>query len=100
MDNLYAHTAAHAGGTFASATRFLATYASAFWKRLLTALHKSREREAMRVIARYRHLSEEAEEFYQREIEAKRTKCPFDADALDWTDVAQGLYIDPMQGIQ
>ena len=98
MPNLHTFTAAHAGGTFAPVARLLLGAATACWKRLLAALRESRERQATRVIARYRHLSTDAEQFYEREIEAKPAQSPFNAGALNRTDAAQQLYVDPMLG--
>jgi hypothetical protein len=96
MPNLHTYTAAHAGGSFAPAVRLLAGAATACWTNLLAALQESREREAARVIARYRHLSEDAEQFYQREINRKRSS----GVVTPLRRAPRPLHVDPMQGIR
>ncbi|HVU80912.1 MAG TPA: hypothetical protein VHD89_02790 [Rhodanobacteraceae bacterium] len=100
MDDLRTLTAAHAGGTFAPLVRILTKFASACWNSLHAALHESREREAARVIARYRHLSTDAEEFYQREIVAKRVNATVKAEARMPAPARRRYYIDPMQSLR
>jgi hypothetical protein len=99
MDDLRTYTAAHAGGSFAPMARWLAAAARACWKGLLVALHESRQREAMRVIARYRHLSRDAEAFYQREIGAEQARRAHETKP-ERVRAPRRFYIDPMQGMQ
>jgi len=60
-------TSAYLGAAFIAALRFAAACGAAAGRALLAAMHESRAREAARHLARHRHLSEEAEMFYQRE---------------------------------
>ena len=76
--------------------RLLAAAVCAFAKRFFAALHESRERQAARVIARHRHLSEDAEQFYKREISGKRSG----GVVAPSRHKPRPLYIDPMQGTQ
>jgi hypothetical protein len=100
MNDLRTYTAAHAGGSFAPVARLLAAAARACRQHGLAALHRSREREAMRVIVRYRHVSQQADAFYQRKISAKQVDGACGANAPGRARAPQWLYIDPMQGMR
>lgn len=61
MDN---SARAYIGEMLTALFRSAAAFPIAFGKQVLTALRESREQQATRLIARYRHLSEAAEGFY------------------------------------
>jgi hypothetical protein len=93
----------------AAVARYIAAAALTCWRHVLTAMRESREREAARVIARYRHLSEDAERFYQREKlgdlpmptrGGEQAHASARPSPLRGKAGARPFHIDPMQGIR